>query len=70
MPSKAKVRVTKVRTVKTAKVGKSRNKSGGNPNKCPIYGKFMGSGSGICRFNKARDVAESVNFHIFSILRE
>lgn len=36
MPSKAKVKVTKVRTTTTAKVGKSRNKSGGNPNKCPI----------------------------------
>lgn len=45
MPSKAKVKVTKVRTTTTAKVGKSRNKSGGNPNKCPICGKFMGSGS-------------------------
>lgn len=42
MPSKAKVKVTKVRTTTTAKVGKSRNKSGGNPNKCPICGKFMG----------------------------
>ena len=41
MPSKAKVKVTKVRTTTTAKVGKSRNKSGGNPNKCPICGKFM-----------------------------
>lgn len=38
MPSKAKVKVTKVRTTTTAKVGKSRNKSGGNPNKCPICG--------------------------------
>lgn len=36
MPSKAKVKVTKVRTTTTAKVGKSRNKSGGNPNKCPF----------------------------------
>jgi hypothetical protein len=45
MPSKAKVKVTKVRTTTTAKVGKSRNKSGGNPNKCPICGKFMGNGS-------------------------
>ena len=45
MPSKARVKVTKIRTTKTAKVGKSRNKSGGNPNKCPVCGKFMGSGS-------------------------
>lgn len=45
MPSKARIKVTKVRTTKTAKVGKSRNKSGGNPNKCPVCGKFMGSGS-------------------------
>lgn len=45
MPSKAKVKVTKVRTTTTAKVGKSRNKSGGNPNKCPICGKFIGNGS-------------------------
>ena len=44
MPSKARVKVTKVRTMKTVKVGKSRNKSRGNPNKCPICGKFMGSG--------------------------
>lgn len=40
-----KVKVTKVRTTTTAKVGKSRNKSGGSPNKCPICGKFMGNGS-------------------------
>lgn len=45
MSSKAKVKVTKVRTTTTAKVVKSRNKSGGNPNKCPICGKFIGSGS-------------------------
>lgn len=42
MHSKARVKVTRVKTTKTAKVGKSRNKSGGNPNKCPICGKFMG----------------------------
>ena len=47
MPSKARatVKVTRVKTMKTAKVGKSRNKSGGNPNKCPVCGKFMGNGS-------------------------
>lgn len=45
MPSKAKVKVTKVRTTTTAKVGKSRNKSGGNTNKCPICCKFIGNGS-------------------------
>ena len=44
--SKANVHVTKSRTVSTttAKVGKSRNKSGGNKHKCPICGKFLGSG--------------------------
>ena len=45
MPSKARVKVTKVRMTKTTKVAKSRNKSGGNPNKCPTCGKFMGNGS-------------------------
>lgn len=44
--ARANVHVTKVKTVTrtTAKVGKSRSKSGGNPNKCPVCGKFMGSG--------------------------
>lgn len=42
--AKASVRVSKVTTRTTAKVGKSRNKSGGNKHKCPICGKFMGSG--------------------------
>lgn len=44
--AKASVRVSKSRMVSTttAKVGKSRNKSGGNKHKCPICGKFMGSG--------------------------
>ena len=44
--SKANVHVTKSRTTNTTtvKVGKSRNKSGGNKHKCPICGKFMGSG--------------------------
>lgn len=45
MPSKARVKVTKTKTKKTAKVNKGRNKTGGNPNKCPICGKFMGNGS-------------------------
>lgn len=42
--AKASVRVSKTTTRTTAKVGKSRNKSGGNKHKCPICGKFMGSG--------------------------
>lgn len=42
MPSKARIKVTKVRTTKTVKVAKNRNKSGGNPHKCPTCGKFMG----------------------------
>lgn len=45
MPSKARVRVTKIRTRTVAKVGKSWNKQKGNPNKCPVCGKFMGRGS-------------------------
>ena len=42
----ARVKVTKStkRTVTKTKVGKSRNKSRGNPNKCPVCGKFVGSG--------------------------
>ena len=40
--AKASIHVTK--TVKTVKVAKSRNKHGGNPKKCPVCGKFMGSG--------------------------
>ena len=40
--SKARIHVTK--TVKTVKIAKSRNKQGGNKNKCPVCGKFMGSG--------------------------
>lgn len=43
--AKASVKVTKSLVKKTVKVGKSRNKSKGNPNKCPVCGKFMGSGS-------------------------
>lgn len=44
---KASVKVTKTskRTVTRTRVGKSRNKQKGNPNKCPVCGKFMRSGS-------------------------
>lgn len=45
MSSKARVKVTRAKTTKTVKVSKSRNKSGGNPNKCPVCGKFMRNGS-------------------------
>lgn len=40
--AKSSIHVTK--TVKTVKIAKSRNKQGGNPKKCPVCGKFMGSG--------------------------
>lgn len=40
--AKASIHVTK--TVKTVKISKSRNKQGGNSKKCPVCGKFMGSG--------------------------
>ncbi len=40
--AKARIHVTK--TAKTVKIAKSRNKQGGNKNKCPVCGKFMGSG--------------------------
>lgn len=43
--SKAYVKVTKITTRTKAKINKSRNKSKGNPNRCPVCGKFMGSGS-------------------------
>lgn len=44
MPSRAHVRVTKAKTVtKTRTTTKSRKKRG-NPNKCPVCGKFMGNG--------------------------
>lgn len=39
--SKAQVKVKRVRTKRTVKVKKSNR---GNPNKCPVCGKFMGSG--------------------------
>ena len=44
--ARVSIKVTKSakRTVTKTKVGKSRNKSKGNPNKCPICGKFVGSG--------------------------
>lgn len=44
--AKASIHVTKTKTTtKTvAKVGKSRNKQKGNPNRCPVCGKFMGNG--------------------------
>lgn len=42
--AKASIRVVKTNTKTTAKVWKSRNKNGGNKHKCPVCGKFMGSG--------------------------
>ena len=44
--ARSSIHVSKARTTKrtTVKVAKSRNKSGGNPHKCPVWGKFMGSG--------------------------
>mgnify|MGYP000033182137 CR=1 FL=1 len=44
--AKARVHVTKstTKTHTTVKVGKSRNKSGGNPNRCPVCGKFTSKG--------------------------
>lgn len=40
--SKARIHVTK--TAKTVKIAKNRNKQGGNHKRCPVCGKFMGSG--------------------------
>jgi hypothetical protein len=40
--AKARIHVTK--TAKTVKIAKNRNKQGGNHNRCPVCGKFMGSG--------------------------
>lgn len=34
----------KTTTRTTARVAKSRNRSRGNPHKCPVCGKFMGNG--------------------------
>lgn len=44
--AKASVHVTKstTKTHTTVKVGKSRNKSGGNPNRCTVCGKFTSKG--------------------------
>ena len=39
MPGKAYVRVTKTKTRTKAKAKKGK---GGNPNHCPVCGKFMG----------------------------
>ena len=39
--ARASVKVSK--STKTVKVAKSRNKSSGNPNKCPVCGKFIGN---------------------------
>lgn len=40
--AKASIHVTK--TSKTVKIAKNRNKQGGNHKRCPVCGKFMGSG--------------------------
>nr|DAZ68718.1 MAG TPA: hypothetical protein [Caudoviricetes sp.] len=40
--AKARIHVTK--TAKTVKIAKNRNKQGGNHKRCPVCGKFMGSG--------------------------
>lgn len=44
--SKASIHVTKTRTLtrSKAKVSKNGNKHVGNSKKCPVCGKFMGSG--------------------------
>lgn len=42
--AKARIKVSKTRNV--VKIKKSRNKQKGNPNKCPVCGKFMGSNHG------------------------
>lgn len=44
--AKARIKVHKTKTVKIVKVNKSRNKQKGNPNKCPVCGKFIGSKHG------------------------
>lgn len=46
MPSRAHVRVTKTKTVSKTKTTttKRTRKKRGNPNKCPVCGKFMGNG--------------------------
>ena len=40
--AKARIHVTK--TAKTVKIAKNRNKQVGNHKRCPVCGKFMGSG--------------------------
>lgn len=40
--AKARIHVTK--TAKTVKIAKNRNKQGGNHKRCPVCGKFIGSG--------------------------
>lgn len=40
--AKARIHVTK--TAKTVKIAKNRNKQGGNHKRCPVCGRFMGSG--------------------------
>lgn len=44
--AKAKIHVTKTRTITRSKikVPKNGNRKGGNSKKCPVCGKFMGSG--------------------------
>lgn len=44
--AKASIHVTKTRTITRSKVKvpKNGNKHGGNSKKCPVCGKFMGSG--------------------------
>lgn len=44
MPSKASIHVKKTTTRTRAKVKKGKGK-GGNPNHCPVCGKFMGKKS-------------------------
>lgn len=40
--SKSNTRMVTKTTTKT-RVGKNRNKQKGNPNRCPVCGKFMGN---------------------------
>lgn len=46
--AKASIRVRKSKTVTTSRVRVKKNEKGkrGNPNKCPVCGKFMGNGKG------------------------
>lgn len=56
--AKASVHVTKstTKTHTTVKVGKSRNKSGGNPNRCPVCGKFTSKGGSKGMNKEQREV--------------